>query len=308
MMTSRFGWKSSLLSGLAIFAVLSVGTQAHVHAIEVLGIGTGALLGNDLTDRDGVHDENLYNPPADFGGFDATFFSSDEPGFGGGESAFNVFDDAVGGGNDKWCCGTSFPQFVGAQLERPYVLTHFTVASGNDSPQRRPTVWTLDGSNDGSLWTTIYSRDDPTPLWDADNQVIKFTSGVDYNLPIGYSFFRMNTTATGSTTGAFFQVNEIELFGIVDDNTKVGDVNNDGNVDLLDLDVIRNNFFQSVAGGRSDGDINIDGVVNFVDFRLWKDDTAGSLAATASVPEPATGLLVLGLGLLVPMIRRRIGG
>ena len=53
-------------------------------SIEILGIGAGALLGGDLTDVDDVHDEVAYNPPGDFGGFDATFTASKEPGFGGG--------------------------------------------------------------------------------------------------------------------------------------------------------------------------------------------------------------------------------
>lgn len=66
----------------------------------VLGTGSAALLGRDLTDVDDVHNEGAYSPPGNFGGFDARFFSSDEPSFGGGESAFNVFDNAVGGGND----------------------------------------------------------------------------------------------------------------------------------------------------------------------------------------------------------------
>ena len=34
-------------------------------------------------------------------GFDVEFFSSDGPGFGGGEFADNVFDNSVGGGNNK---------------------------------------------------------------------------------------------------------------------------------------------------------------------------------------------------------------
>jgi hypothetical protein len=185
------------------------------RAFTILGTGTGSLLGGDLTDVDDIHDEGAYNPPDDFGGFDAEFFSSDEPGFGGGEFAFNVFDNAVGGGNDKWCCGTAFPQIVGANFSEAYFLTHFTVASGNDTPNRRPRVWTIDGSNDGDTWTTIFSQDDPdAPLWTEHDQVIQFDAGADFPVQTtAYSQLRLNVTATGATTGAFFQVGEVEFFG-----------------------------------------------------------------------------------------------
>lgn len=188
----------------------------QVGAYTVLGTGTASLLGNDLTDvgDDGV--ESNYNPPADLGGFDATFFSSDEPGFGGGEFAFNVFDNLLGPGNDKWCCGTSFPQIVGADFGGArYLLTHFTISSANDVPGRDPRVWSIEGSNDGVSWTPIFTQNDPAAaLWSERLQVIRFDAGDDFTMPtIGFSMFRMNTTATGQTSETFFQVGEIEFFG-----------------------------------------------------------------------------------------------
>lgn len=128
--------------------VLGVLGGAALEAVEVLGTGTAALIGNDLTDlRDNGVEAN-YNPPGSLGGFDATFFSSDEPGFGGGEFAFNVFDNVLEGDN-KWCCGTAFPQIAVATLDDTYRLTHFTVSSANDAPERDPRVWHMEGSNDG---------------------------------------------------------------------------------------------------------------------------------------------------------------
>ncbi|MCH8042430.1 MAG: lamin tail domain-containing protein [Planctomycetes bacterium] len=195
----------------------------------VLGTGSAALLGRDLTDVDDVHNEGAYSPPGNFGGFDARFFSSDEPGFGGGESAFNVFDNAVGGGNDKWCCGSSFPQIVGAEFSQAVLLTHFTVASGNDTAARRPRVWTIDGSNDGENWTTIFSQNNPNaPVWNAHNQVIRFDAGDDFPVQAAaYTHLRMKTLATGAVGGGFFQVNEIEFFGDVG-LTVVGSTPEDG--------------------------------------------------------------------------------
>ncbi len=84
------------ISVLMIFCFL-ISTNDITYAEEVLGTGTGSLLGGDLTDP-----ENDGNPEADVG-YNAKFTSSEEPGFAGGENAFNVFDNQLGGGNAKWC-------------------------------------------------------------------------------------------------------------------------------------------------------------------------------------------------------------
>ena len=67
------------------------------QAEKILGTGTGSLLGGDLTDP-----EDDGDPEADKG-YNAIFSANEEPGFGGGEFAFNVFDNRLGPGNDKWC-------------------------------------------------------------------------------------------------------------------------------------------------------------------------------------------------------------
>jgi len=227
------------LAPLAVLAMM-IFSSGQVRAVEVLGTGTASLLGNDLTDlnNDGV--EATYAPPANFGGFDATFFSSDEPGFEGAEAAYNVFDNVLGPGNAKWCCGTVFPQIVGAdfreaQPDKAFRLTHFTVSSANDAPERDPVVWRIEGSNDGECWITIFSPDDlalavetlggapGTSIWGSDLpgsrlKVIRFDEGDDYDIQdTAYSMFRMVTHETGTTTGAFFQIGEIEFFGEEDD-------------------------------------------------------------------------------------------
>src|SRR5690242_15185758 len=60
----------------------------------------GGLVGHDLTDpeNDGHADEYV--------NYNAAFRASVEPQY-GGEGAFNVFDNRVGGGDDKWCCDTN---------------------------------------------------------------------------------------------------------------------------------------------------------------------------------------------------------
>ena len=87
-----------VLSGFVLMmAYCVISTSNIAQAEEVLGTGTGALLGGDLTDP-----EDDGNPEANEG-YNAIFTANEEPGFGGGEFAFNVFDNRLGPGNDKWC-------------------------------------------------------------------------------------------------------------------------------------------------------------------------------------------------------------
>ena len=72
-----------------------IGTSDMAQASEVLGTGTDALLGGDLTDPedDGLPDKDeKYN---------AKFSANNEPGFGGGEFSFNVFDNRLGPSNGQ---------------------------------------------------------------------------------------------------------------------------------------------------------------------------------------------------------------
>ena len=183
------------------------------QAAEVLGTGTDALLGGDLTDP-----EDDGSPDADEG-YNATFTSNEEPGFGGGEFSFNVFDNALGGGNAKWCCGRGggIPEeglHVTAEFDKAYALTHFTLSSANDVPGRDPTEWEVQGSNDGEDFTTIYAQDGDS-VWDQRLQVVRFDAGEDFEVQTtGYRFFRHVTFNTAlNPNGAHFQLGEIEYFG-----------------------------------------------------------------------------------------------
>lgn len=196
---------------LAAAAAALVASPTGTDAATILGTGTGALLGSDLTDpeNDGTPDGSNYN---------ATFAASEEPGFGGGEFAFNVFNNQVGGGNAKWCCGGAspgtFPIWVEATFEQPVVLTSFTLTSGNDTPGRDPVDWEILGTNDGATFSQIHVQSGS--LWTARDQVILWEgAGADFATPAAYSTIRLNVIATGLTTGALFQLSEIEIFGNV---------------------------------------------------------------------------------------------
>jgi hypothetical protein len=86
-----------------------------------------------------------------------------------------------------------------------YVVTNYTITSANDAPERDPLNWTLQGSNDGSHWTTIDSRSNE----DFSNrfQTRRFT----FNNSTPYSHYRFNMN---NNSGTILQVAEIELYGV----------------------------------------------------------------------------------------------
>lgn len=178
--------------------------------VSILGTGTASLLTSDITDREnnGVESADPNNS-----GFDwINITASSEPNFGGfgadGEASFDVFDNKVGGGEAKWCCNGA-PQDLTVEFQFPVQLTHFTVTSGNDAPERDPRAWQILGSNDGISFTPIFTMGDTTrQFWTARDQVIRFDLATPSPL---YRFFRYSVTATSST---LHQLGEIEYFGI----------------------------------------------------------------------------------------------
>jgi len=203
-----------VLAGFVLMiACFVISTSDVAQAWEILGTGTASLLGGDLTDP-----ENDGSPDADEG-YNVIFSSNDEPGFGGGESSFNVFDNLLGPGNDKWCCGPGggIPDEglqITVELEQPQALTQFTVSSANDTPERDPTVWEIQGSNDGTNFTTIFSYDG-NGLWDQRLQVILFKAPEDFKVQqTAYKFIRFVCFDTAlNPAGAYYQLGEIEYFG-----------------------------------------------------------------------------------------------
>ena len=227
--------KTTLTSyGLLTLAVFALsGMDAGASAI--LGIGTGALLGNDITDpEDDINDNtgDLLSGTAS-SGENFNWISSAASGqnyFGdpsntNRQGALDLFDNkADGTTNSKWCCtGTGTPQYVTLEFADMYVLTHFTITSGGDAAWRRPTAWEIQGSNDGSSFTTIHSQSGS--VWTAHKQVVRFDSDTtnpgspDFTTPQAYRFLRYEATNTlggsGRTAGQEHQLEEIEYFGTV---------------------------------------------------------------------------------------------
>lgn len=193
------------ISALCLGILLMSNTMAETS----LGTGTGALLGGDMTDpeNDGV------DGSATFAGFDwVSIVSSNEPSF-SAEGSYNIFDNNVGAGSAKWCCDTPAPiHTVAVEFANQYELTHFTIASGNDTPGRDPDIWHIDGSNDGITWTPIYTyNNDGVSPFASRLEVLRYDgAGADFATPPLYSWFRYRVE---STVSGGHQINEIEFFG-----------------------------------------------------------------------------------------------
>ena len=175
--------------------------------VTALGTGTAALLGGDLTDPE----NNGSDATATGTGFNwASISSSSESYFhssSNSEGAFDVFDNKVAGGEAKWCCGGG-AQSVTVEMTGDVSLTHFTIASSNDSPLRDPRVWSIEGSADGSTFTPVFAaKNAAQALWSDRNQVIR----IDLPAPTRkYRYLRYSVSATG---GGEHALAEIEYFG-----------------------------------------------------------------------------------------------
>ncbi|MBM4037958.1 MAG: PEP-CTERM sorting domain-containing protein [Planctomycetes bacterium] len=205
-----------LVMPVALLLTLSGAAQA----MTILGTGTGALLGSDLTDPENNINDNVPSSPNGGSGYNwlTSVASSSNwftPGNSSLEGALDLFDNKVAAGEAKWYDGGVLPNYrVAVQFALPYVLTRFTVASANDVPNRDPDIWQIQGSNDGATWTPIFIRNnDGVSAWGTNRlQVIRWDGGgVDFATPPAYKWFRFE--ATSVVSGNDPQLGEIELFG-----------------------------------------------------------------------------------------------
>lgn len=272
-------WRYATL--LALLPLLSLGLQAQTTTrnvkVERLGTGAGNLIKGDLTDPENDGEDALgaaTSPTWNWAEID----SSHEQDFEGGENAFNVFDNKVGGGNDKWCCDDPTPDnpvWIAVKFRQAVSLTHFTVTSGNDTPTRDPTHWAIQGSNDGVTYTDIYRFIDSVVPWTARNQVVKFT------LPFPSQAYLYIRYIAYDTPAPLHQINELEYFG---STTVPADTDGDGIIDAAET------FYGFNPNNASDAaqDFDKDGISNLNEYKAGSDPvdvtkpTLLSVASTSS--------------------------
>ena len=187
--------------------------------LEILGTGSNALLDGPVTDPDNnINDSTPAG--ADFNWKSAT--ASEKAFFGTGNNgvdpqnvsgAFDLFDHKVGVLNDKWLAGglaTAAGAHVTVELAGEIELTHFTIASADDRPERDPVDWEILGSTDGSDFTPIFTQTDGArvSIWTSRNQVVKCTLA---QASPKYRYLRFHCSKAVADNS--LHLNEIEYFG-----------------------------------------------------------------------------------------------
>ena len=101
-----------------------------------------------------------------------------------GEAAIWAADGNAG---TKWLVFTP-TGWLQYQLRSSATATSYTLTSGGDAPERDPKSWTIKGSNDGAVWTTLDTQTNQT--WAANERGVKKT----YQIPTtgAYTYYRLD--------------------------------------------------------------------------------------------------------------------
>lgn len=102
----------------------------------------------------------------------------------------------------------------------------------------------------------------------------------------------------GEIDAAFVGLSEVQFFGLATASGVPGDTNGDGNVDLNDLNNVRNNFGTAGPVGSTPGDaFPFDGNVDLDDLNGVRNNFGTISGGAAAVPEPGTLALALCMGI-----------
>ncbi len=159
------------------------GSGVSSQTVNVIQAGTGGGTPIDRTEGGTSSDDGASNP--------------------GSEGEAQAFDNTT---NTKWLVfnstGNIGYDFAG---DDNYAINSYTVASANDSPDRDPKNWNLQGSNDGSNWTNIDSQNNQNfgGRFEIKPYSISNTTA--------YKQYRLNVTANNGS--GLLQIGEIQMFG-----------------------------------------------------------------------------------------------
>ncbi|WP_433367488.1 GH92 family glycosyl hydrolase [Actinoplanes sp. CA-142083] len=116
-----------------------------------------------------------------------------------GENGNNLND---GDAATKWLVDTS-PSWAQYTLDAPATVVKYALTSANDAPERDPRDWTLQGSADGTTWTTVDTRAGETFGERFQTKVY------DVATPAEFPIYRL--TITGHPSGNLTQLADLEL-------------------------------------------------------------------------------------------------
>lgn len=145
------------------------------------GVQLSGLMGKDVTDPNNALTQ-FFNVNDFYKAGMTDLKAGHESAYADTECPASLFDNLVGGGASKWYDSASptadSPAFVEVTFPEAFVMTHFTLTSGNDSMgSRNPANWGVYGSNDGGqTWNLIYSADGVDDFVNTPNTTMLYSS------------------------------------------------------------------------------------------------------------------------------------
>ena len=171
------------------FEVLDNNGDTMIQLAELQLMGTRGRFPTDLTDNGGTLTASNQNT--------------------GNEGTAKIIDNLSGTKNYVYVGTTFNPVWYRYESTLPAVLQYYTITSANDSRERDPKSWKLQGSNNGTNWTDLDTRSNIA--FNARYQTQRFDISGNST---AYKYFRLYITERYANTDAGFQIAEWQLYGI----------------------------------------------------------------------------------------------
>lgn len=118
--------------------------------------------------------------------------------------------------NTKFLCNYYGGAWISADMTEAACANVYAISSANDYASRDPQSWVLQGSDDGSSWTTLDSRSGESFYGRYITQLYTFNNSTKYKL------YRLQITENGGDE--LCQLSELQLFGYDDNTTGIIDI------------------------------------------------------------------------------------
>ena len=176
-----------------------------------------------------------------------------------GTSATSLVDDSA---STKTTFASSTPAITSTSKAGPSKVVTYTITNGANGAD--PKAWKLEGSNNGSSWTTLDTRNGQSFTWANQTRPFQVAN------PGSYSVYRLSITATATADKP--QVSEIEL--LLDPAAQPAQATVYGQLSSAMVDTPSNGPYAVVVGGTQ----------NAADYSATVDfgDGAGPVPATLS--------------------------
>ncbi|MGG8495719.1 basic secretory protein-like protein [Tenacibaculum sp. TC6] len=156
-------------------------------------------------------------------------------------------------------------------FSKSYVLTGYSLTSANDAPERDPSSWVLEGSNNGTTWVEIDRRSNHRFTNRKEKKEFTFTTGSGFT-KVRFKF--------NNTSGSLFQLAELEIFGnegagnvklpIADFTANRRTINQNESVAFTNKSANGTHYLWTFEGGNPSGSTSVNPVVVYANAGIYK--------------------------------------